>query len=91
MISKKHDFTISGEHNSGNMLDSGHRRLSVMEVSHENRKHRYNFLRAADRSENSWRSRQKAGEFGNHQGRGLLPSALSAALPFPSWSNKLDS
>jgi hypothetical protein len=68
VISKKHDFTIRGEHNAGNMLDSRHRRLSVMEVSHENHKHRYNFLRAADSSKNSWRHRQKAGEFGNHQG-----------------------
>jgi hypothetical protein len=62
-----------------------------MEVLHENHKHRYSFLRAADRSENSWRSRQKAGEFGNHQGSRLLQSALSAALPSPSRSNKLDS
>jgi len=62
-----------------------------MEVSHENRKHRYNFLGAADRSENSWRSRQKADEFGNHQGIRLLRAALSADLPSPSRSNKLDS
>ena len=70
------------------MLDSGHRRLFVMEVSDENHEHCGNFLRAADRSENSWRRGQKAGEFGSHQGSRRLLHALSAALP--SRSNTLE-
>jgi hypothetical protein len=60
-----------------------------MEVADEDHEHCHNFLRAAERSENSWRRREKAGEFGNHQGRRLLQS-LSADLPSRSRSKTLE-
>jgi len=61
------------------MLDSRDSRSGVMELSDENGSHRDNFLRAADRSDNSWRRQRKTGEFGSDQGSRLL-RFLSAGL-----------
>jgi hypothetical protein len=43
-----------------------------MEVLDENGAHCDHFLRAANRSDNSWRRRQKTSESGSHQGSRLL-------------------
>jgi hypothetical protein len=54
------------------MLDSLLSHSGVMEVLDENGAHCDHFLRAANRSDNSWRRRQKTSESGSHQGSRLL-------------------
>jgi hypothetical protein len=50
-----------------------------MEISYENGAHRDHYVRAADRSDNSRRLQQKAGESGGYQGSRLL-HGMSADL-----------
>ena len=67
------------------MLDSRRSRSGVKEFPHENGAHRDNFVCAADRSDNSWRFKQKAGQSGSQQGGRLLlyvPADLSVAAQF---------
>ncbi|HEV8494161.1 MAG TPA: hypothetical protein VGR76_17910 [Candidatus Angelobacter sp.] len=71
MISKITTSQIRGEHHAGNLLDSRDSRF-IMEVLDENGAHCDHFLRAANRSDNSWRRRQKTSESGSHQGSRLL-------------------
>lgn len=72
------------------MLVFLHAPLVFKEISDENHEHCLNFLCVADRSENSWRHRQKAGKSGNYQGSRLLRSALSTDLPSLSRSKILE-